>query len=64
MIALHRHRTAEAVHENFRGRRRIAYNLTLLKKKRDGQLNADSERKWDSKVWKAAKAQLLIENSR
>lgn len=61
MIALQRNRTTEAVHQNFRGTKRVKLNLTLLKKKRDGELEPDSKDKWDSAVWKQAKEQLLKE---
>jgi hypothetical protein len=61
MIALKRDRTLEAVHQNFRGAKRVELNLALLKKKRDGELEPDSKDKWDSTVWKQAKEQLLIE---
>jgi hypothetical protein len=62
MIALKRVRTAAAVHPNFCGPKRVELNLGLLKKKRNGQLEATSPDKWDSNVWKQAKEQLLVES--
>lgn len=63
MIPLKRIRTEAAVHANFRGAKRVDFNLKLLTKKRDGELEADSKDKWDSNVWKQAKDQLLIESN-
>lgn len=62
MIRLVRTRTKAAIHTNFRGAKRVAYNLELLKLKRDGKLDADVNKVLDSGVWKKAKKQLLIES--
>ena len=62
MIQLNRTRTAAAVHQNFFGQKRIKRNLKLLKEKRDGKLDADGEKKWDSGFWKESKEQLLKES--
>ena len=63
MIKLTRIRTYPPIHENFFGSRRIAANLKLLKQKRDGELDENSKKKWDSSFWKESKAQLLIESN-
>lgn|GEM_PF-427174 len=62
MIRLQRIRTETAVHSNFRGVKRVELNLSLLKKKRDGNLEPDSADKWSSGIWKEAKPQLLAES--
>ena len=62
MISLVRTRTKTAIHANFRGSKRVAYNLTLLKLKRDGKLDTDVNKVLDSAVWKKAKKQLLLES--
>lgn len=61
MIPLKRIRTTVAVHANFTGAKRVDKNFELLKKKRDGLLDDDSDNKWDSSFWKQSKVQLLKE---
>ena len=63
MIPLKRIRTDVAVHENFRGAKRVEINLALLKKKRDGELEKSSPNKWKSGIWKESKKQLLKESN-
>jgi|HubBroStandDraft_3_1064219.scaffolds.fasta_scaffold180820_1 hypothetical protein len=63
MIRLTRVRTTPPIHKNFYGAARVAANLALMKKKRDGELESASEAKWDSAFWKKAKKQLLVETS-
>jgi hypothetical protein len=63
MISLERIRTVEVVHSNFRGTKRIALNLKLLRQKRDGELDSDNKDKWDTNIWKQAKEQLLNESN-
>ncbi len=60
MIRLYRERNG-SIPTNFRGAKRIAYNLELLKLKRDGQLDADVNKVLKSATWKPAKKQLLKE---
>jgi len=62
MISLTRVRTGPPVHSNFFGDKRFNRNLKLLKEKRDGKLDADGEKKWDSGFWKESKEQLLAES--
>lgn len=62
MIALKRERTADAVHTNFRGARRVELNLELMKLKRDGKLEESINKVLKSDVWKKAKDQLLRES--
>lgn len=62
MIPLTRVRTDTAVHTNFKGARRIANNLTLLKLKRDGKLESGINAVLDSSIWGKAKSQLLKES--
>lgn len=62
MISLNRIRTEDVIHSNFRGEKRVRLNLKLLRKYQAGELDRDSEDKWDSSVWKEAKTQLLIES--
>ena len=61
MIPLKRERTS-SVSANFRGIKRIAFNLELLKLKRDGKLDADVNQVLKSGTWKPAKKQLLKES--
>jgi uncharacterized protein (TIGR02646 family) len=61
MIALKRERTT-TISTNFRGAKRVAYNLELLKLKRDGKLDADVNKVLKSATWKPAKKQLLKES--
>ena len=61
MISLKRERTA-AIPTNFKGTKRVAYNLELLKLKRDGKLDADVNKVLKSATWKPAKKQLLKES--
>jgi uncharacterized protein (TIGR02646 family) len=63
MISLTRIRTAKAVHPNFRGEKRVALNLGLLKKKIAGELEGATSAVWDNGIWKEAKAQLLKESA-
>jgi uncharacterized protein (TIGR02646 family) len=63
MIELVRVRTDPPVHKNFFGAKRVAVNLKLLKQKRDGELEASGEKKWDSSFWKESKTQLLDESN-
>lgn len=63
MIKLTRIRTAPPVHTNFFGPGREKINLELLKKKRDGELDAPGEKKWKSTFWKQSKDQLLTESN-
>jgi uncharacterized protein (TIGR02646 family) len=63
MIPLTRIRTAKAIHPNFRGEKRVALNLSLLKKKIAGELEGPTSGVWDNTVWKEAKAQLLKESA-
>lgn len=63
MIKLTRIRTNPPIHKNFFGSKRIAANLKLLKQKRNGDLDGNSKKKWDSSFWKESKAQLLIESN-
>lgn len=63
MIKLERIRTSPPVHNNFHGAKRVAVNLKLLKQKRDGELEAKGEKKWDSSFWKESKEQLLVESN-
>lgn len=56
MIRLERVRSAEAIPEGFRGKRRIDRKLLLLKGFRQGK------HEFDSDVWKAAKKQLKAES--
>ncbi len=62
MIKLTRVRTHPPIHKNFFGPARKKINLELLKKKRDGELEANSEKKWKSGFWKESKHQLLAES--
>ena len=62
MIQLDRVRQAAIVHKNFFGEKRVKRNLKLLKEKRDGTLDAEGEKKWDSGFWKESKDQLLKES--
>lgn len=62
MITLTRIRTGPPVHSNFFGDKRFKRNLKLLKEKRDGKLDAEGEKKWDSSFWKESKEQLLAES--
>ena len=62
MIKLNRVRTHPPIHTNFFGVARKNINLELLKKKRDGELDAKSENKWKSAFWKESKTQLLAES--
>jgi hypothetical protein len=61
MIPLKRERTS-AISVNFRGAKRVANNLELLKLKRDGKLDADVNKVLKSTIWKPAKKQLLKES--
>lgn len=61
MIPLKRERTS-AISTNFKGAKRIAFNLELLKLKRDGKLDADVNKVLKSATWKPAKKQLLKES--
>jgi uncharacterized protein (TIGR02646 family) len=61
MIPLKRERTS-AISANFRGAKRVANNLELLKLKRDGKLDADVNKVLKSAIWKPAKKQLLKES--
>lgn len=63
MIKLTRNRDKNAVHKNFFGDDRIKINLDLLKKKRNGELDVKSEKKWKSSIWKQSKTQLLKESN-
>lgn len=63
MIPLTRIRTDDAVHPNFKGPKRVQSNLKLLHKFIANELNSDSKEKWDSTIWKEAKAQLLTESN-
>lgn len=63
MIPLKRVRTAPPIHANFFGSSRIEVNLKLLKQKRDGELEASGEKKWNSGFWKESKKQLLAESN-
>jgi uncharacterized protein (TIGR02646 family) len=60
MISLQRERSS-VVSTNFRGNKRIAFNLELLKLKRDGKLENDVNKVLKSAIWKPAKKQLLKE---
>lgn len=64
MIPLKRDRTTTAVHANFRGAKRIANNLDLLKLKRDGKLDSDVNKVLKSGIWGKAKKQLLTETKK
>lgn len=61
MIALKRERSNN-IATNFRGVKRVTYNLELLKLKRDGKLDANVNKVIKSAVWKPAKKQLLKES--
>ncbi len=61
MIPLKRERTT-AISTNFRGTKRVANNLELLKLKRDGKLDTDVNKVLKSGTWKPAKKQLLKES--
>ncbi|HEX5153381.1 MAG TPA: hypothetical protein VFW07_18155 [Parafilimonas sp.] len=61
MIPLTRERTS-TISANFRGAKRVANNLELLKLKRDGKLDADVNKVLKSATWKPAKKQLLKES--
>ena len=63
MIKLTRIRTVPPVHKNFFGKERLKINLELLKKKRDGELDAEGEKKWKATFWKQSKEQLLAESN-
>lgn len=63
MIKLTRVRTVPPIHKNFFGEERLKINLELLKKKRDGELEAQGEKKWKSTFWKQSKGQLLAESN-
>jgi len=63
MIKLTRVRSFPPVHANFYGKKRIDINFKLLKQKRDGELNKEGGKKWNSSFWKQAKDQLLIESN-
>ena len=63
MIKLTRQRTAPPVHKNFFGAGRVSINLDLLKKKRSGELEVKTEKKWKSSFWKQSKDQLLVESN-
>jgi uncharacterized protein (TIGR02646 family) len=63
MIALIRERSNN-IATNFRGAKRVSFNLELLKLKRDGKLDADVNKVLKSAVWKPAKKQLLIESKK
>jgi uncharacterized protein (TIGR02646 family) len=63
MIKLTRVRTHPPIHTNFFGLRRVEINLSLLKQKRDGELDKKSEKKWKSAIWKESKTQLLAESN-
>lgn len=62
MIRLNRVRTNAAVHANFRGPKRLEYNLELLQLKRDGKLEENVNKVLSSAVWGKAKDQLLAES--
>ena len=61
MIPLTRVRTANAIHSNFHGTKRVEKNLLLIEQKLAGTLEGNSKKKWDSTFWKQAKKQLLVE---
>lgn len=63
MIELKRIRTNPPVHDNFFGKKRVNVNFKLLKQKRDGDLDKDGEKKWNSAFWKESKTQLLKESN-
>ncbi len=63
MIPLTRVRTLTAVPPSFRGAKRVALNLALLKMRIAGELDGPTAELWDSTIWKEAKAQLLRESS-
>ena len=63
MIPLNRIRTEAAIHPNFRGEKRVALNVSLLRKKIAGQLEGPTSEIWDNAIWKEAKAQLLAESA-
>lgn len=63
MIPLTRVRTKTAVAGNFKGQKRIDFNLELLKLKREGKLDADVNKVLKSAAWKPAKKQLLKETN-
>jgi hypothetical protein len=63
MIALERIRTAEAIHSNFRGLKRIAWNKELLNTQREIILNSSTEHHFISSRWKVVKEQLFAETN-
>ena len=63
MISLIRSRSKQAIHPNFRGNKRIAFNRELLVQERRLLQGLINERKFISARWKAAKKQLFIETN-
>ncbi|MPR31794.1 HNH endonuclease [Salmonirosea aquatica] len=61
MIALVRDRSPRAVHKNFRGAKRIEFNVELLRQEIDVLDRHQDNRKFDSSRWKYAKDQLFTE---
>ena len=63
MIRLNRLRTEEAIHENFRGAKRLANNRNLIAQELEIRKGDRKKHAWKSQIWGESKDQLLVESN-